>query len=129
MTGAVKTGTRLRFGVFMATFWARIIFGNAALIFAQHIHPEPLFGMQVAMRSSTVVYADQHQHGIERYRGKSVRRHPMNLAIQVQRNDRNPGCKATHGLSKLCRIKGHRHRTTARFSERRNQLATRLHTD
>lgn len=113
MAGPVKTRSGLRLRVLMTPFRARIIFGNPPLIFAKHVYPKPFLGMKMPMRPGAVVHANQHQHGIQRHRRKSIRGHAVNLAVQVKRDNRDPGCEATHGLSELSTIQGHHARATA----------------
>ena len=83
MAGPVKTRSGLRLGIFMAPFRTRIIFGDSSLIFAEHIYAKPFLGMKMSVGPGAVIDANQHQHGIQRDRGKSIRSHAMNLAVQV----------------------------------------------
>ena len=95
VAGAVEARSGFGFGVFMRAFRTGIILRNGSLILAQHIDPKALLGMQMRVRARAVVDANQHQHGIERHRGKRVGRHAVDFAIEVDRNDGDPGGKST----------------------------------
>src|SRR5271154_217127 len=63
--------------------------------------------MQMSMGPRPVVHANQNQYRVERYRSESVRRHAVDLAVLVDRDDRNPGCETPHGLAEVASVKAH----------------------
>ena len=85
----------------MHAFRARIVLRNRALIFAQDIDAEALLGVQMRVGACAVIDADQNQHGIERNRGKGIRRHPVDLAVEVDGNDCDPGGERSHRLAEF----------------------------
>jgi hypothetical protein len=77
------------------------------LIVAKHVHSESLPGVQVSVRPSLVIDANQNQNRIERNRGEGVRRHTMDLAVLVNGNDGDPGCETPHCLAEIVSGKAH----------------------
>src|SRR4029077_9578174 len=86
---------------------AHVIFRDGLLIVAQHIYSKPLPGVQMSVRPRPVIHANQNQHRVERDRGKSIRRHTVDLAVLVDGDDRDPGCETSHGLAEIARGNAH----------------------
>ena len=87
---------------------ARVIFRNCLLIVAQHIHSKALSCVQMSMRPRPVIHANQHQHRVQGNRGKSIRRHAVNLAILINGDDRHSSSETSHRLAEIARVKTHR---------------------
>src|SRR5437660_611473 len=78
--GAIEKRAGL-LGMLMSFCGACVIFRNSSLRFAEHMYTELFLGVQMGMGSSAVIDADQHQHGVERYRGKRVGRHAVHFTF------------------------------------------------
>src|ERR1700691_1393124 len=110
MLRAVKASPGLGFGVIVVALRPGVVIRDRPLVFAEHVDPEPLSGMQMRMRARVVIHANQHQRWIERYRGKGVGGHTVDAALEVDRDDRHPGGELSHCSSKLRRIQAHNRR-------------------
>src|ERR1700681_2576673 len=86
---------------------ARVIFRDGLLIVAQHVYSKPLTCVQMSMRPRPVIHTNQNQHRVERDRGKSIRRHAVNLAVLVDGDDLDPGCETSHSLAEIARGNAH----------------------
>lgn len=96
-----------RFGFLVGSLRTGIIFGNSPLILTKNIDPKTFLGMKMSMGAGAVVDANQYQHGVERYGGKCVGGHAMDLAIQINGNDRYPGGERPHGFAELALVQAH----------------------
>ena len=89
------------FGLLMILDRARIVFRNRLLIAPQNVYAEAFPAVQMCVRSSAMIHANQNQHGIERHRTKRIRCHAMNLAVLIHRDDGDAGRETSHGITKI----------------------------
>src|SRR2546430_1717379 len=94
-------------GTLMRLSCARIVFRNYLLVAAQHVHSEALSRVQVSMSSRSMIHAHQNQLRFQRYRGKRISSHPVDLAILIHGDDRHPGRETSHCPAKVERGKSH----------------------
>jgi len=104
MTRAIKPGADLNFSVLVRPLRTRVILGNRSLVFTEYVDPEPFLGVQMSVGSRGVIHTHQHQHGIERNRGKRVRGHSVDFAIEVNCDDCDACGKGPHRFAEVCLV-------------------------
>ena len=113
--GAMEHGRAMR-GAVEAGWWllADLLFHSLSielrdrpLAIRQNIDSKTFSGMQMSMSAGGVVDTNQHQRWIKRNRSERVGGHAVDLAIQIDRDDRHSGGKASHRFSEFGWIEGH----------------------
>ena len=84
-----------------------IILRNRRVALREHIDPEALASVQVRMRASIMVDADQHERRIERHRSERIGGHAFDFAgfsrtLVANRDDGDAGRKRAQSTSKFC---------------------------
>src|SRR3954465_6176286 len=74
---------------------------NPSLMFREHVDTKPLARVEVSVSTGLMTYTDQHQHRIERNRCERICGHAFHSAVIIDRDDRHPGGKASHGAAEF----------------------------
>ena len=95
---AVEAGSRLALSGAVRRVRIGVILRNRRLAFCQYIYSKTFLRMQVSVCSRLLIDANQHQQGIQRYRGECVGSHAVNFAFAVDSDDRAPVAKLAIAL-------------------------------
>lgn len=110
MRSPIEARARFGLSVLVRALPPRIILRNRAVLLGENINAKPLLGVQMRVRARAMVHTHQYQHRIERYRGEGVGGHAVDLAVEVDGNNSDPGRESAHRFSKIRWIQAHRRR-------------------
>src|SRR3954451_1677838 len=77
------------------------MFRNLSLMFGEHVDAKPLARVKVSVSAGFVTHTYQNQNRTERNRCERIGGHAFHSAAIIDRDDRHPGGKASHGAAEL----------------------------